>query len=371
MKLQILQENLSKALNIASRFSSGRVQLPILGNILLSSKKTKLTISSTNLEISVSIQVGAKIEEEGDLSVPSKVITELIGNLPHETLDLETSKEQLKVSTSGFSSTVLGMNPNDFPKIPTDLPKSNVVSLPLKDFSSSLSQVIFATSVDETRPILTGVLLVLSKNDLILVATDGFRLSQKKTKISGGYDVKIVLPKLILSEISKMEEGDNVEFSVENKEKQAVFGTEDLILSSRLLDGEFPDYEKIIPKSSTYKISIDKEEFLRAVKLASIFARDSANIVKIKVFKDSLKLLAESGQSGNQEAKVEAKVDCNGEISEPFEIGFNYKYLEDFLHSVRGEEISMEFSNATAAGIFRDSQDSSYFHLIMPVRVQG
>ena len=369
MKLQILQENLSSALNIASRFSSSKVQLPVLGNILFSAKKSKLVISSTNLEISVSINVGAKVAEEGDLSIPAKVIAEIVGNLPRETINLETSKEQLKVETSSFVSTVLGMNSNDFPKIPGSITANKALRIQQKDFADALSQVAFAASMDETRPILTGVLMILNRNELSLVATDGFRLSQKKVKISSlDANFKIVLPRAILSEISRVG-GDDILFSVEEKEKQAVFGVGDIILSSRLLEGDFPDYEKIIPKSSTYKIRMDKEEISRAVKLASIFARDNANIVKIKVLKDSLKILAESGQSGSQETKIDAKIE-KAENSD-FEIAFNYKYLEDFLRSVPGEEVQMEFSGSTTAGVFRDSADSSYLHLIMPVRVQG
>ncbi len=370
MKLQILQENLSNALNIASRFSSNKVQLPVLGNVLFSAKKSKLVISSTNLEISVSINVGAKVQEEGDLSIPSRVITELVGNLPHDTVDLETTKEQLKVATSSFASNVLGMNSNDFPKIPGSVVASKALTIKQKDFAAALMQVIFATSLDETRPILTGVLVLLDKSDLFLVATDGFRLSQKKIKLSSSSEkIKIVLPKAILSEIARVGGEDDLLFSIEEKEKQAVFGVGEIILSSRLLEGEFPDYEKIIPKSSSYKILADKEEVLRAVKLASIFARDNANIVKIKILKDSLKISAESGQSGNQETKVDAKVEKTGDFD--LEIAFNYKYLEDFLHSVVGEEVQMEFSGPTTAGVFRDSIDMSYLHLIMPVRVQG
>ena len=373
MKLQILQENLSSALNIASRFSSNKVQLPVLGNILFSAKKSKLVISSTNLEISVSINVGAKVLEEGDLSMPARVITELVGNLPHETIDIETTKEQLKVATSGFASTVLGMNSGDFPKIPGNITTAKALNIQQKDFVEALSHVIFATSIDETRPVLTGVLIILNKGELSLVATDGFRLSQKKIKIASSEGTfKIVLPKTILSEITRVGGEENLLFDIEEKEKQAIFGVGEIILSSRLLEGDFPDYEKIIPKSSSCKIFVDKEEISRAVKLASIFARDNANIVKIKVLKDSLKISAESGQSGNQETKVDARVESgSSNLESGFEIAFNYKYLEDFLHSVSGEEIQIEFSGPVTAGVFRDSRDTSCLHLIMPVRVQG
>lgn len=374
MKLQILQENLSKAVTLASRFTSSKAQLPILGNILLTADKTKLFISSTNLEISVSTAVGAKVEEEGTISIPAKVIAELISNLPKETISLVVEKEQMKISTVGFSSNVLGMNASDFPKIPQSINKEKTISLPKKEFTEALSQVVFSTSMDETRPVLTGVLFIWNKDSLVLVATDGFRLSQKKIKIEGVREIpRLILPKLILSEISRSgeTEGEEILFDLQEKEKQAIFGVGETILSSRLLEGEYPDFEKIIPKSSTSKVLLDKEEFLRAVKLASIFARDAGNIVKLKISKDSVKVSAESGQSGSQETKVDAKAE-GPELdsgSKELEIAFNYKFLEDFLHSVKGEEIKMEFSSTNAAGVFTDSSDSSYLHLIMPVKV--
>lgn len=374
MKLQLLQENLEKAVGITSRFASTKAQLPILGNILISTKKSKIFISSTNLEISASVKIGAKIEEEGEISIPAKVITDLVSNLPKETINLESEKEQLKISTSGFSSTILGMDSTDFPKVPNSINEKESISFSKKDLSESLNKVTFATSVDETRPILTGVLFILDKNSLSLVATDGFRLSKKVINVGklGDQKKQVVIPKGILGEIGRgVFEGESVLFNLEENEKQVVFGLEDTILTSRLLEGDYPDFEKIIPSQSNIKVILDKEEFLRAVKLASIFARESANVVKIKILKDSLKVSAESGQAGSQETKVDAKVE--GEASDinsgKFEIAFNYRYLEDFLHSVVGEEVEMNFLNPTAAGVFRDTSDSDYLHLIMPVRV--
>jgi DNA polymerase-3 subunit beta len=377
MKFQILQENFSKAVSIASRFASQRAQLPVLANILISAQKTKIYVNSTNLEVSVSVQVGAKIEEDGEISVPSRVFSDLISNLPKETVSIETEKEQLKISTPGFSSKVLGMNTSDFPKIPTSINKEKSTRLPLKEFLEALSFVSFATSVDETRPILTGVYFLWGKGSLTIVATDGFRLSQKKIELGSQKTQKdlgaVIVPKLILSELSRLgtEEGE-IDFCLLEKEKQVVFGTEEAVLSSRLLEGEYPDFEKIIPKGSTLKVLVDKEEFERAVKLASVFARDAANVVKIKVLKDGIKVSSESGQSGSQETKVDAKVEASsGGSADSFEIAFNYHFLEDFLHSVKGEEVKMEFTTPDKAGVFTDSGDKNYLHLIMPVKVQN
>ncbi|MGD0523382.1 MAG: DNA polymerase III subunit beta [Candidatus Microgenomates bacterium] len=373
MKLQILQENLSKALTNAARFTSVRAQLPVLGNIKLSTQKTKLLVASTNLEVAVVISVGAKIESEGDITVPAKTITELVANLPVGTISLEVDKEQLKIESTNFSSGLSGMNASDFPAIPEKVDIKNSLVLPKELLLGALSQVIFAASVDETRPILTGILFIFKKDKLVLVATDGFRLSQKAipVKIEGEVET-LVLPKFAISEISRLAgEDEEILLNYKKTDNQAVFGFSDTILSSRVLQGDYPDYERIIPKSSAVKIAVDKEEMLRAVKLASVFARDSANIVKIKVGKDTLGFSAESSTSGSQKNKIDAKVEWKGSVVEDFEIAFNYHFIEEFLHAVSGEEVSIEFSSESTPGVFGDPTDPTFLHLIMPVKIQS
>lgn len=374
MKLTILQENLAKSVDIVSRFTSPKAQLPILGNILFKVTKSKVFLSSTNLEVSASVSMGAKIEEEGEISIPSKVFSELVLNLPKETVEFASDKEQIKIKTVGFTSTLLGMNSTDFPKIVNSVSLDDSIEISRELIAESLNQVIFATSTDETRPILTGVLFLFDKDKLSLVATDGFRLSRKiidfKSNSKKKIDSKIVIPKGILNEIGRsLGKSENVLISYQESEKQIVVGADSVVLTSRLLEGEYPDFEKILPKNSTLEVRVDKEEFLRAVKLASIFARESANVVKIKILKDSVSVTAESSQSGNQETVVEAKIENLESSREQFETSYNYKFLEDFIHSVKGEEIKMEFTTSDKAGVFTDPKDPNYLHLIMPVRV--
>lgn len=368
MDLEVLQENLNKALSVTSRFVSLRAQLPVLANILLKSDKTKLTLSATNLETSASISLGAKIKEDGELTIPAKNFFEIISNLTQGNIHLVSEKENLKISGSGFSGRISGMNASDFPKVPQTIKKEESINLSKTEFLNALPQVSFAASSDETRPILTGIYFILSKKSLSLVATDGFRLSRKTISLEGSTkEIKTVIPKNILLEVTRVgEENESVLLDIKEKEKQVVFGFDNLILSSRVLEGEFPDYEKIIPKSSSVKVRVDKEEMLRAVKLASVFARDSANIVKIKIMKDSIKLTAESSQVGSQETTVDAKVEGGS-----MEISFNYKFLEDFLRAVTGEEVLMEFNNSSSPGVFLDPKDTNFLHLIMPVKIQS
>lgn len=368
MKLKVLQENLSKALNNASRFTTARAQLPILGNIKFVAKKTKLLISSTNLEVSTSISIGAQTEKEGEIALPARIITEIVSNLQAGIISLEAAKEQLKITSSGFSSSVSGMNTSDFPTVPEKVGKKESIALSKQNFLEGLSQVLFATSIDETRPILTGVLMIFKGGGLTMVGTDGFRLSQKKIKMDGkNKSQTVIIPKSVLTELSRIST-ENEEMLFENKgtENQVVLGIDDTVLATRVLEGEFPDYEKIIPKNSNTKVNLDKEEFLRGVKLASVFARDSANIVKIEVGKTGVTVSAESQSSGSQKTKLDAKIE-----GEPLEIAFNYRFLEEFLHSVKGEDVQIEFSNPNSPGIFTDPSDKDFLHLIMPVKIQG
>lgn len=370
MKVQILQENFSKALSIASRFASSKAQLPVLGNIYLAAQKNRLQIISTNLEISVATSIGAQVKTAGEITVPSRVISEIISNLGPGALNIEAEKEQLKISSANFFSSVSGMNASDFPEVPKALGKE-ALPLPKEEFLKAISQVAFSASVDETRPILTGVLFIFKKGGVVLVSTDGFRLSQKKVGLKGfEKEKKVILPRSVLNEVVRLAEDGDISFSFENEGNQVIFSLGDTILSSRTLEGEFPDFEKIIPKVSETKVALDKEDLLRSVKLASVFARDSANIVKFSLKKASVVIRAESQLSGSQESEIEAKIE-GGASANGFEIAFNYRFLEDFLHASYGDEINIGLSNASAPAVFTDPSDNDFLHLIMPVRIQG
>ncbi|KKQ97975.1 MAG: polymerase III subunit beta protein [Candidatus Woesebacteria bacterium GW2011_GWB1_39_12] len=371
MKIQVLQENLSKAVSICSRFASSRIQLPVLANILLKTTKSKFTLSATNLEMSVSISIGAKIEKEGQITVPARVLNDLILNLNTGTVNLEVEKESLRITNLSFESTISGMNASDFPSLPEEV-GVDVLKISSNEILDALSCTLFAVSSDETRPVLTGTLIIIKESNLTLVATDGFRLSQKKINISKvKEEKKMILPKNALAELSRLVSGEDVQFSFKKSEKQVVFGFDDIILGSRIIEGEFPDFERIIPKETKIKVVLDKEEFLRGVKLASVFARDAANVVKLVIDKDFIKISAEGGQ-GSQTTKIEAKVDGNGKTdNEEFIIAFNYRFLEDFLNAVKGDDIQLEFSDPNAPALFLDPKDANFLHIIMPVRLQS
>ena len=367
MKLSILQENLKNAVNLTSHFISSKAQLPILSNILIQTDKSKLILSATNLENSITISVAAKIEKEGEIAVNGTILNDIVSNLSSGTIEIEVVKEQIKLISPNFKLNILGTNTSDFPKLPKDVGKNPII-LDRKEFIQSLSKILFSVSLDETRPILTGVLFSFKKKGLTLVATDGFRLSEinLKAKIESD-DTNLIIPKSILNEIIRIEGDDEIKLSYDKNNKQVVFKIGDNLLSSRVIEGEFPDYKKIIPKNIECTLNVDKYELDKAIKLASVFARDSGNMIKFKITKDKLIISAESSTSGNQETELEIR----SEESIETEIMFNYRFVEEVIKIIEDDEIQIKTTGPNTASIFLDTKFSNFLHLIMPIKSQS
>ncbi|RJR25582.1 DNA polymerase III subunit beta [Candidatus Microgenomates bacterium] len=372
MKIQILQENLNKGLGVASRSISSKVQLPILANVLIKTDQNRLKISATNLETGVSLWLGGKVEEEGEITVPARILTEIVSSLPAEKIDLLVNENSLKISCEGFSANINGISASEFPKLPVYSPESLFV-LPAEKLSEAINQVAFAAASDDGRPVLTGVLFKIQGKTLSMVATDGYRLSLKTIELDSPVkeEVKLLLPARTLMEVSKIiseekaEKGLTLQMGFTKEQNQVVFVFPEMELFSRVIEGEFPDYEKIIPENSETKVILDKESLARAVKLVSIFARESANIVKMN-FKDSfLEMSANSPQVGENKNQIEVSIEGEGG-----EIAFNYRFLQGFLGAVTGKDISFSMTGSLNPGVFKIAQDESFLHVIMPVRLQ-
>jgi DNA polymerase-3 subunit beta len=374
MKVLTLQENLSKGLSLVSRVVSSRVQLPILSNILLSTDRGRLKLSATNLETGINYWLGAKIEKEGAFSVPAKTLTEFISLLPPEKVQLEVKENNLRITSGSYSANLVGLPASEFPIVPS-LKEEKIFSFSSEEFLKGISQTIFAASQDEGRPILTGVLFQLKNENLVLVATDGYRLSFRKMRASKSlkeikeFQKGLIIPSRALAEVEKIisssQQKEEIGLAIASSSNQIIFATPEAEIVSRLIEGSFPEFEKIIPEKWITKIVLEKESFLRAVRTASIFARESANIVKFKVQKSKLKISANAPQVGDNLIELETKQE-----GEENSIAFNSRFILDFLNSTEANEISFEMTSPLNPGIFRPGGDSSYFHIIMPVRVQ-
>lgn len=372
MKVSLLQENLNKSINIVNRTISSRTQLPILTNILLVAEPGKIRLTTTNLETGVSVWQSAKVEEKGKTTVPAKIFSELVATLPQETVNLELEQEKLKISCGSFRAVVNGISADEYPQIPSLKTKAAKSEIRLKKelIKEAVEQAAVAAGVDDSRPVFTGVKLEICPTGLRLAATDGYRLSVKVVNEFGPDAVKktLIVPARALLELARSLEfdpSDELILAPTDEEKQLIFSLPSLEIVSRLLEGEFPDFDKIIPKSSATKIELDTGELRQAVKAAAVFARDSANIVKFKINSKGLNISANAPQVGENEVGVEAK-----KTGEDAEIAFNSRYLLEMLGIVKSKTLSLECSGPLSPGLFKLPGDESWLHIIMPVRVQ-
>ena len=374
MKVSLLQENLNKGVGIVSRMVAGKTQLPVLSNILLTTEKGKLKLSATNLETGMNLWLGGKIEKQGKITVPARVLGELVGSLPQDTVVLETEGEKIKINCGKFKSIINGIGADEFPEVPSlkkQDKKSGRLTLKSQILESSVAQVAIAAGTDEARPIFTGVKLEFKKNNIRMAATDGYRLSVKNIKGVKGIkkEQELVVPARALMELTKVlnqEEAGEVMLVPTDKEKQLILALKDVEIVTRLLEGDFPDFDKIIPKSSSTTIELETEELTKAVRAAAIFARDSANIVKFRVKGSSLVISANAPQVGENEVELSGK-----KTGEDGEIAFNSRYLLEMLGIIEAERISLSISGALNPGVFKITGDESWLHIIMPVRVQS
>lgn len=373
MKLSLLQENLNTALNNVSRFVSSKNQLPVLGNILFTTDNGRFKLSATNLELSINYWIGAKIEKEGSVTLPAKEITEFISYLPVGKIDLDLNDKQVLNVNSVKSESSFATTPTaDFPEFPTINPDT-IFELDMSVLSQAVSQIAFSAATDDSRPVLTAILCIFTSNTLTLVATDGFRLSFKNIKLVNPINLKsdednitFLIPARSLIEVNKLAKSASmVKIGLTNDGHQVVFVFDDVELISRLIEGNFPEYQRIVPESYTTKIYLNREEFAQAIKIASVFARESANVVKFNIKNNTIDLTANAPQIGHNKATVEARIE-----GEPLDIAFNYKFISDFLSVCKSEEIIIELNESLTPGFFHDQSHPDFTHIIMPVRLQ-
>ncbi len=367
MKLSVLQENLHRGVSRASRIVSTKPQIPVLSNILLSATEGGLQIVSSSLETTEKTTMNAKIDKKGGICVPARVFTELISSLPRDTVFLEEKEKNLAVSCGGVKATMAGIDSGEFPPIvvtsgkPTTVVEKDVLV-------KALSLVLFAAATDEGRPLLTGVKLIQKKERTVLAATDGYRLSVYNLSLGFVDKTETVVPARALIELVRVcqeEKGaKEIEFFpvVDGQLCIRVGETE---ITTRQVDGQYPNYEKIIPSGHTTRTTTDTQGLLRAVKSASIFARDSANVVRLHTSKTSVIVSANAPQVGEGAVEIDAKT----EGEEGGDIAFNSRFLNDLLAVFPGDEVVLETAGSLSPGVFRSPTDPSFLHIIMPVRV--
>lgn len=368
MNVSILQENLLKTLTRAGRIVSPKAQLPIMQNVLLSADESRFSVTATSLELTEVAVAPAKVEKAGGICVSSRLLTDLVVSLPQETVHLVAKEGSLHVRCGGVNATIPGVPAAEFPPI-SPVTKKAGMKLEKQTLLAALSGVLFAAATDEGRPLLTGIKLVKKDSGVSVAATDGYRLSLKHLALGTQGDLDIVVPARALSELSKVssEEKDVESVTmVQSGDGQLVFIVGDTEIHTRAIAGEYPDIEKIIPKTHNTRVLVDATALLRAVKSAAVFARDNANILRFHIENQSMVVSANTPQVGENHVEVDAKIDGEGG-----DIAFNSRFLMEFLNGFVGDEVLFEMTGSLNPGVFKIPKDETYLHIIMPVRVSA
>lgn len=365
MKFTVLQQDLLPVLQAVSRSVGVRSTLPVLDNILLSVEGQKLKIAATNLEIGVIKFLSVGVIAPGEITIPAKTLVELISGLGQEKITLDSEGEVLTIQSGKLKATINGIAAAEFPAIP--LSGGLDISFPKEAFLTS-SQVLFAAAVDEGRPVLTGILTDVDGGRLDFVATDGFRLAHRKLDLAEKKaQFKSLIPRRTFEELLRIiseEEVEEIKIAASENQNQVVFSLGNTIVSSRLIEGTFPAWEKIIPQQNVSRALVDKEQFLKAIKLAAIFAKNEANIVVLTTKKGLLRLESHTKQLGSQENEIEGEVE-----GEELHIAFNTKFLLDAVSNAPSSQIMMEFSGALSAVLIKPIGVEGLEYIVMPVRL--
>jgi len=374
MKLSCLQENLNKGLGIVSRAVATRTSLPVTQNILLATDQSRLKLTATNLEMAITCWVGAKIEKEGAITVPARLLTEFVGSLPNDLVNVNLTDKTLQLKCVKFEARLSGISAEDFPPIPK-IGDGIAAKISVDSMRDAIRHVAFAAATEESRPVLTGVHCDFDADKLTLAAADGFRLAVYKASLLSPVSGKIavIVPARTLNELSRFltDDEEEVLISINQQKSQVLFKLKNVELVSQLLQGSFPNYSQLVPQSYTTRAVADVAEFLRATRMSAIFARDSSGIVRLVVTPGAelaagkMTISARAEEIGDNVAEVDALVD-----GEPSRIAFNFKYLTDVLSVLGQAQAALEITTSSSPGVVRPVGTDNYVHVVMPMFVQ-
>ncbi len=377
MRLSCLQENLNRGLSIVGRAVATRTTLPITNNVLLATDESRLKLVATNLEMAISHWIGAKVENEGEITVPARLLTEFVASLPSDRVDLNmaSGSKVVELNCARFEARISGVDAKDFPPIPK-VDEGINTKVEVESLRQAITQVVFAVASEESRPVLTGVDARLESDLLTLAAADGFRLAVYKLPLSTPVDEKIevIIPGRTLAELSRLigDDEEVIDITINPNKSQALFHMKNTELVSQLVQGTFPQYSQLIPQSYNTKVVVGVDEFLRATRTASIFARDGSGIVRLvatpgggELAPGKITVSARSEELGDDVGEIDATVE-----GEEAKIAFNGKYLTDVLGVLREPQVTLETTNPSSPGVIRPVGVDNYTHVVMPMFVQ-
>lgn len=372
MKFSCNQDTFAQYLNIVSRIVSSKPGLPILNNVKFETSKGKLLITATDLEIGISTWIGADVQSEGEITVPAKQLAEFINSVPNEKVDVELEKQSFKVSTTNNSAEFNTIPVDDYPKVPTTEKEKPLLKINQEDLSKAISRVAFAAATDNIKPVLAGMLMEIDSSKVNFVGTDGLRLSRQVIELETGSEESksLLIPVKAMQELAHImseitEEDSTVELYLIKDRNQVLFRVGDIDLTSRLIDGEFPEYRPIIPTGFNTECEIKRSDFLDSLKVTNIIARSVLGnkiIMEIDSKDDSITMSASQSDVGSNKSTFKGEID-----GENLKIAFSSRLLADVLNHIQSGDIIFECSEAVKPGVFKVKDDEDFIHLVMPM----
>lgn len=362
MKLQVTQENLAKALNSVARVANTRGTLPILANVVLKTVGTRLTIAATNLDIAITHYIGSKVAEEGSITVPARLMQDFVSSLPNGVIELKLDDYKLHITTDQYNSVINGISAEEFPVMPA-ISEGKSWRIPVKAFKKGLQQVLIAASSDEARPVLTGLYIHTADGSLYIAATDSYRLAEKeimKTK----EDINLLIPASSMQELLRLLGDTDEDIEVTNDDQQVLFKIGEVELVTRLIEGKYPDYRKLIPTTFSTEATLKRADFVNITKVSSLFARESAGSVTIHLDPETnqVSIRSVASQLGENTANADAVITAEGDIT------LNSRYLLDALGTLGGNEVKLCFNGKLEPCVLREADSVDYTHVIMPLK---
>ena len=374
MKVSVSQQQLAHGLSMVSRAVSPRSTLPVLGNVLLASDEGRLRLAATNLELGISCWIGAQIGEEGSITVPARLLTDMVNTFPSDTVNLSVNMTTftLKVQCGTSSTEIKGIDAQEFPPMPASDP-SDGIQLKVSEFKEMIAQVAFAASSDEARPVLQGVQTTISGNTIAMAATDGFRISVRKTILPepAARQQTMLIPARALNELARIaQEGDNVLSLITPPGRgQVIFHLDNAELISQLIDGNFPDYKVILPRNFKTHTIVSSTAFLNACKQAVIIARNGNNVVRLNLQKyedrpGEIEVSAQTEETGLNESKIDANIEGPGLV-----VALNVRYLREVIEVVKTPNLILGTNDNKSPVQIQSVGDENFQHVIMPMHL--
>jgi len=376
MNISCLQENLAKGLSIVGRAVAVRSTLPQASHVLLASDEGRLKLIATNLEIATTCWIGAQVEEEGAITIPARLLSDFVASLPGDRIDMTTAprSRQLHITCARNEATIAGMDAADFPPVPA---VGDGVSLKLdpQAVRRAIAQVEFAAAADDTRPVLTGIHTLVEGRELTLAAADGFRLAVYKLALEQDVPerVEVIIPARAMRELERLiaDEEEPLLMAFNAARSQVLFRMKSVEMVATLIQGTFPNYSQLIPQSYTSRAVIDMRQFRQETRIAAIFARDGAGIVRLQVqpgeemAPGKMVISARAEEIGEHRGELDVAVE-----GEPSKIAFNSKYLQDVLQVLDCGQVALETTSPSSPGVIRPIGGDNYVYVVMPMFVQ-